>query len=87
MRLLCKCASQKSPLLLAAGESADLAIAEVLQVHGFKSLIHGSAILFPKPFPPSQCLISAHFNHSAHRDWEIPVDRRALRQIRYLRNG
>src|SRR6266404_2914991 len=87
MRLLSKCASQKSPLLLAAGECADLAIAKVLQVHGFKGLMHGSAVLFPKPLPPAQCLISAHFNHAAHCDREIPVDRRALRQISYLRNG
>src|SRR6516164_11108923 len=87
MRLLGKSTSQKRSLLLSAGKSGNLAIAEIFKLHRLKGLIHYPTVLFTKPFPPSQGLIPSHFDHSAHRDREIPVDRRALRQIRYLRNG
>jgi len=55
------------------------AIAEIFKFHRFQGLIHCPTVLFPKPFPPSQNLISSHFDHSAHRDRKIPVDRRTLR--------
>ena len=81
MRFLSECTSQESPLLLAAGKGADLALAEFRQFHRFKSLFDRLTILFAKASPPSQGLVPSHLNHSAHRDREIPVDRCALWQI------
>jgi hypothetical protein len=40
---------------------------------------------FPKFSPPSLGLVPTHFDYSAHRDREIPVDHCPLRQIGYFR--
>src|SRR5262249_41002085 len=81
MRFLSQCTSQESPLLLAARKSTNLALAEFRKFHGFEGSIDGPPVLLAKTSPPSQGLIATHLNHSAHRDWEIPVNRCALRQI------
>src|SRR6266446_8023677 len=87
MRFLGKCASQKSALLLTTGKSADLTVAKKFEFHRLKGSIDRLTVLFSECFPPSQGLISPHFHHSAHCDREIPIDHRALRQIRYFRDG
>src|SRR5271165_6256009 len=87
MCFLGKCSSQKCPLLLTAGKSTNLAIAEIFKFHCFKALINCSTVLFPKPSPPTEGLVSSHFHHAPHRDREIPVNRRPLRQISDFRDG
>ncbi len=87
MRLLRERAGEKSALLLAAGERADLPVLERLQVHRGDGGFHRAGIFLRVAAPPAEPQIAAHLHEAAHGGREIPIDLLALRQIGEIARG
>ena len=82
VRLLRERPGDKSALLLAAGERADLAVGEGIEIHRRERLVHRAGVRRAKGAPQAKPHVAPHSHQGANRDGEIPIDLLALRQVR-----
>ena len=81
VRLLGQGPGQEGPLLLAAGELADLPIGELGHTHLLQRLHGDPAVRSPRAPEPSQVAVAPHQHHVADRGRKIPVHAAALRHV------
>ena len=73
--------SEKCSLLLSAGERADLALAQIGEIHRAQSAFNSAGVGTSKTAPIADPHVTTHLDHAAHRDWKIPVNHTALWEI------
>ncbi len=80
-RLLHQRARQEHPLLLAARQLADLAVAEVRHVHLGEGREGVFALGAARPAQPAELAVAPHHHDVQHGGGEVPVDAAALRHV------
>ncbi len=73
--------SQKSALLLAAREGANLPFGQVGKADCSQGVVDGLRIRFAETPPDAEAHVPAHLDHVARGYRKIPIDHAALRQI------
>ena len=79
--LLGESPGQKHPLLLPAGELADLPPLELREAHFLQALPGPFPLAMPRPPKPAQPAVRPHQHHVQHADRKIPIHALTLRHI------
>src|SRR5438477_6903367 len=79
--VLCEGTGQKSALLLAAGEGANLPFGQIVKADRTERVVHSLSVCFSETPPDAEAHVPAHLDHAARGYREIPIDHAALRQI------
>ena len=82
--ILPQCPRQEYPLLLAAGQLADLAVVKILHADLFQSGCCPFLLFLPRPCEPAQSAILAHQYGVHDCGWKIPIHAGSLGHIPHL---